>query len=161
MSENKITLPLYWEAVEALRKKQGTPLDEFIYEYELGGDQDATDEWRKRLEEALQYVVENVEPRLLTTDAPEMTVGDSSTDKQQLTNDADGRWECEECNWVIVGECDTCPNCGEARPESGLRACTHFFVPVPPHGYKKCKYCNAPAPDKPDDLAPSPTPSFR
>jgi len=99
--------------------------------------------------------------RGLTTDAPEMTVGDSAPTNEKLTNDADGRWECEECNWVIVGECDVCPNCGEARPESGLRACTHFFVPVPPHGYKKCKYCNAPAPDKPENRTPSPTPSFR
>ena len=42
--------------------------------------------------------VEWLDTRLLTTDAPEMTVGDSGSVSKHSTDDTDGRWECQECN---------------------------------------------------------------
>jgi len=63
--------------------------------------------------------------RGLTTDAPEMTVGDSSPINEQNTNDPGGFWTCPKCqtqNRNTLYECW----CGRTRPNSdGLPAGHH------------------------------------
>ena len=83
----KIVLPTYEEAHEAVIKKEGTPLDIFLYNYEPSGESDARI-FRTRLENALNDAIEEHDTFRLTTDAPEMTVGDSSPIKEHSTNEA-------------------------------------------------------------------------
>ena len=77
--------------------------------------------------------IDMLEPFRLTTDAPEMTVGDSSPINEQNLNDSDEAWICAECG--------------------AFNMLWHT---------KKCVACLRPKnPTKPDELTPSPTPSFR
>jgi len=73
----KIVLPTIDEALDALQKGKGTPLDRFIYDYEPEEYSECV-KFRDTLENALQYAIEEQDTFRLTTDAPEMTVGDSS-----------------------------------------------------------------------------------
>ena len=69
-----------------------------------------------------------------TTDAPEMTVGDSGSVSEHSINEPTRHFVCKECGYTLT-----------------------------PVIQDHCHYCGASLiySDKPDDRTPSPTPSFR
>jgi len=70
---------------------------------------------------------------VLTTDAPEMTVGDSSSDKQHFTDEP----------------CPTCEGRGSVKFGNSIAIC------------HRCRSTGRVSATKPENHAPSPTPSFR
>jgi len=71
MTKNIITLPTSDEARDRYVKKIATPLDELICFYQPSNKYYAR-KFIRRLEDAIQYVIENVGAFHLTTDAPEL-----------------------------------------------------------------------------------------
>ena len=67
MSEKKFNFPTGDDARDRYVKKVATPLDKLICYYQPSNHYYARI-FRQRLEEAIQYVIENLEPRLLTMD---------------------------------------------------------------------------------------------
>jgi len=126
----KFVLPTIDEALESLQKGKGTSLDRFIYDNEPAEYSERT-KFRDGLENAINYAIEEHDTFRLTTDAPEMTVGDSGSVSEHFTHEP-----CPDCNGsgINTDRWGICRNCnGEGMVLSA----------------------------KPDDRDPSPTPSFR
>jgi hypothetical protein len=52
----------------------------------------------------LDEIAADVDPRVPTTDAPEMTVGDSSPIKNENLNKTGGAWYCWKCQRIHRGD---------------------------------------------------------
>lgn len=70
MSKNKIELPTFEQAQESICNDKHNPLDILIYICEPDIEENRA-EFRQCLEEAIQYIIENVDTFGLTTDAPD------------------------------------------------------------------------------------------
>ena len=98
--------------------------------------------------------VEWLDTRLLTTDAPEMTVGDSCSVSKHSTNKAAQKGD--DWEYIIYGVgWYTCRGCHHTHSGAAYYS---------PKGTKYCKECGdkrRSKTTKPDNRTPSPTPSFR
>jgi len=73
----KISLPTWDEAIHSIQQKKGTPLDYFIYDYELP-EYSEREKFRESLEKALQYAIDEQESFGLTLDGAEKRIPPAS-----------------------------------------------------------------------------------
>ena len=118
----KIALPIWDEAIHSIQHKKGTSLDYFIYDYEPP-EYSEREKFRDGLENALNDAIEEHDTFRLTTDAPEMTVGDSGSASLHSTNELYGdvktrhMCKCEHCGKIVSVPCDLPRIVSPTKPE--------------------------------------------